>query len=56
MPIWGRQAYRVDGRFRFWGGLTVEAWGGGPGLVEALYRLARDGRRRDRASARTPRR
>ncbi len=42
MPIWGRQAYRVDGRFRFWGGLTVEAWGGGPGLVETLYRLARE--------------
>jgi tricarballylate dehydrogenase len=41
MPIWGRQAYRVDGRFRFWGGLTVEAWGGGPGLIETLYRLAR---------------
>jgi tricarballylate dehydrogenase len=41
MPIWGRQAYRVDGRFRFWGGLTVEAWGGGAGLIETLYRLAR---------------
>jgi tricarballylate dehydrogenase len=41
MPIWGRQAYRVDGRFRFWGGLTVEAWGGGPGLVQSLYALAR---------------
>ena len=41
MPIWGRQAYRTHGRFKFWGGLTVEAWGGGPGLVEALYRLAR---------------
>ena len=35
-PIWGRQAFRVDGRFKFWGGLTVEAWGGGPGLVESL--------------------
>ncbi len=34
-PIWGRQAFLVDGRFKFWGGLTVEAWGGGPGLVEA---------------------
>jgi tricarballylate dehydrogenase len=34
-PIWGRQAFKVDGRFKFWGGLTVEAWGGGPGLVEA---------------------
>ena len=41
MPIWGRQAYRVGGRFKFWGGLTVEAWGGGPGLVDTLYRLAR---------------
>ena len=41
MPIWGRQAYRVDGRFKFWGGLTVEAWGGGPGLVDRLYALAR---------------
>jgi len=35
-PIWGRQAFKVDGRFKFWGGLTVEAWGGGPGLVDAL--------------------
>src|SRR5665213_569773 len=41
MPIWGRQAYRIGGRFKFWGGLTVEAWGGGPGLVDSLYRLAR---------------
>src|SRR3546814_16981016 len=23
-----------------WGGLTVEAWGGGPGLVEALWQAA----------------
>ena len=28
-PIWGRQAFKVDGHFKFWGGLTVEAWGGG---------------------------
>ncbi len=34
-PIWGRQAFEVDGRFVFWGGLAVEAYGGGPGLVEA---------------------
>ena len=40
-PIWGRQAFKVDGRFKFWGGLTVEAWGGGPGLVEALHDGAR---------------
>ncbi len=39
-PIYGRQAFKVDGRFKFWGGLTVEAWGGGPGLVEALTAAA----------------
>src|SRR5271166_5650922 len=41
MPIWGRQAYKINGRFVFWGGLTVEAWGGGPGLVDALTAIAR---------------
>jgi len=40
-PIWGRQAYKIDGKFKFWGGLTVEAWGGGPGLVDALTAIAR---------------
>ena len=35
-PIWGRQAFKVDGRFKFWGGLTVESVGGGEGLVESL--------------------
>ena len=40
-PIWGRQAFKVDGRFKFWGGLTVEAWGGGPGLVEGLWNAAK---------------
>src|SRR5579875_842254 len=39
-PIYGRQAFKIDGRFKFWGGLTVEAWGGGPGLIEALYAAA----------------
>src|ERR1700728_2248741 len=32
IPIYGRQAFKLDGRFKFWGGLTVEAVGGGPGL------------------------
>ncbi len=40
-PIWGRQAYKIDGKFKFWGGLTVEAWGGGPGLVASLSEIAR---------------
>jgi tricarballylate dehydrogenase len=41
IPLWGRQAFKVGGRFRFWGGLTVEAWGGGPGLVDSLTEIAR---------------
>ena len=40
MPMFGRQAFEVDGRRRFWGGLTIEAWGGGPGLIEAEYAAA----------------
>lgn len=40
-PIYGRQAFKVDGRFKFWGGLTVEAWGGGPGLVDSETQIAR---------------
>jgi tricarballylate dehydrogenase len=37
MPMYHRQAFKTDdGSFRFWGGLTVEANGGGPGLVESL--------------------
>jgi len=38
---WGRQAFKVGGRFKFWGGLTVEAVGGGPGLVDSLTAIAR---------------
>ncbi len=37
VPIYGRQAFKVDGKFKFWGGLTVEAVGGGLGLVDALH-------------------
>jgi tricarballylate dehydrogenase len=33
---WGRQAFNIGGKFKFWGGLTVEAVGGGPGLVDSL--------------------
>src|SRR6266478_3951474 len=36
IPIYGRQAFKIDGKFKFWGGLTVEAVGGGPGLVQML--------------------
>ncbi len=36
VPIYGRQAFRIEGRFKFWGGLTIESVGGGPGLVDML--------------------
>lgn len=39
-PNFGRQAYRVDGRFKFWGGATIAVQAGGPGLVDSLYRAA----------------
>ncbi len=39
-PSYGRQAFKVDGRFRFWGGLAVEVNGGGSGLVAQLTRAA----------------
>jgi len=38
---WGRQAFKIEGRFKFWGGLTLEAIGGGPGLVESLTAAAK---------------
>ena len=39
-PIYGRQAFKINGKFKFWGGLTIEAVGGGPGLVNALHDAA----------------
>src|SRR5947199_8047090 len=36
-PMYSRQAFKHDGKFVFWGGLALEAWGGGPGLVEGLF-------------------
>jgi tricarballylate dehydrogenase len=36
----GRQAFKVDGKFKFWGGLACETWGGGEGLMEAEHRAA----------------
>ncbi|MFD2415899.1 FAD-dependent tricarballylate dehydrogenase TcuA [Amycolatopsis pigmentata] len=40
MPNFGRQAYKVDGRFTFWGGATIAVAAGGPGLVDSLYKAA----------------
>src|SRR5271165_3752570 len=40
IPIYCRQAFKIDGKFKFWGGLTVEAVGGGPGLIKMLTEAA----------------
>lgn len=40
IPMFARQAYKIGDRHRFWGGMAVEAVGGGPGLVESLYGIA----------------
>ena len=36
---YGRQAFRHDGTLRFWGGLAVEAVGGGKGLSDRQFEL-----------------
>jgi len=40
IPMFGRQAYKVAGKFKFWGGLVLEAVGGGPGLIDMEYQAA----------------
>lgn len=42
--MFGRQSFMVDGKYRFWGGLNIEAVGGGAGLSDRLIELVeRDG-------------
>ena len=36
VPLYNRQTYEVDGKRRFWGGLTVGTENGGFGLIDAL--------------------
>jgi tricarballylate dehydrogenase len=38
--MYGRQSFAEGGRHRFWGGLVVEAVGGGKGLSEQLFAAA----------------
>ena len=40
LPAYGRQAFKHEGKFKFWGGAHIEAAGGGPGLVESLMKGA----------------
>ena len=37
---YGHQAYEVDGKFKFWGGLAIGTVGGGPGLIDGLCAAA----------------
>jgi len=43
MPMYKRQAFEDPntGKMRFWGGLVLEAWGGGPGIWEQQTALAK---------------
>jgi tricarballylate dehydrogenase len=40
IPMFNRQSYKVGGKHHFYGGVNVEAVGGGHGLVESLIRRA----------------
>ena len=40
LPMFGRQSYLVDGKHHFYGGVNIEAVGGGWGLVDSLIRRA----------------
>jgi tricarballylate dehydrogenase len=40
LPQFGRQSFKLDGKFTFWGGATLAAVGGGRGLVDGLYKAA----------------
>ena len=53
LPLYQKQAFKIDGKFRFWGGLTIQAWGGGPGLVDSLTEAARRAGIEIRYTART---
>jgi tricarballylate dehydrogenase len=40
VPMFGRQSFLVDGKHRFYGGVNIEAVGGGAGLVQFLLARA----------------
>src|SRR5262245_33156042 len=41
IPMYGRQSFEVEGKHHFYGGVTIEAVGGGAGLVEFLLERCR---------------
>lgn len=40
LPAYGNQAFNINNKFRFSDGLTIEAVGGGPGLMDVLLAAA----------------
>ena len=40
IPQFGRQSFKIAGKYAFWGGATLAASGGGRGLVDTLYKAA----------------
>ena len=40
LPMFGRQSFRVEGKHHFYGGVNIEAVGGGWGLVDQLIKQA----------------
>jgi len=40
LPMFGRQSFKVEGKHHFYGGVNIEAVGGGWGLVDQLIRQA----------------
>ena len=40
VPLWGRQAFKIDDKYHFWGNLNLEVVGGGKGLSDQLFAMA----------------
>lgn len=40
LPQFGRQSFKVNGRYKFWGGATLAVVGGGRGMVDFLFTAA----------------
>ena len=43
IPVWGRSAIKKDGRFKFTGEITLDAWGGGAELIASEIAALRRG-------------
>ena len=50
VPSWSHQAFKVGDKYRFWGGLCLEAVGGGKGLSDQLFENVLERDQPDRAA------